>query len=394
MKPRLPFFNYAIRNQTSDTLEIAIDGSIVDAETEAIFREWWGDDSSVSFKSFRNSVNTAVAGGVKTINGTINSPGGQVTEAMAIHDFIVGLQNKGVNVNMTGCGIVASAATYILMASRNSSMTANSWFMIHNVSGCAYGDVNDIETQAKQLRKFNDAVRDFYASATGQPKETIADWMNKETWLTATEARDEGFVKKTTSEVAFTNTIKPEQWLFSNTTVLNAYNSSISNPLDMNLDKITTAIEAGFQNMLTKLGIKNEEKGAQEALSEFSKGITDAIKEVVPDESKIQEMVNNALGALKELPKNVNDAITAAAENALKENEAVKNVASKEDIKNLVSKDDLKKVEDELEETKKSVANRTGGTGAARNAKNEGEPVTAANHSGITWGDQGDDDDE
>lgn len=372
MKPQLPFFNYTVRNQTGDSIDIAIEGLIVDADTQQMYQRWFDDNTSVSFKSFRDQINLAVANGVKTINGIINSPGGQVTEAMAIHDFVQELQDKDVTVNMKGTGIVASAATYILMASRNSTMTANSWFMVHNVSGFAYGDVNEVESQAKTLRKFNDSVRDFYSNATGLPKETVSALMNKETWMTAAEAKDKGFIKCVAASAEFTNAINPENWLFNNRTVLNAYNSSIKNSPEMDFSKITTAIETGIANMLAKLGISNTTEGAnQEAFTSFSTEIVNAIKEAVPDEERIQKMVDDAVGnsitkSLETLPESISNAISEA-------------------VKNTVTKDELKKVTDELAETQKSIANRTAGTGTR---KDKPENVTAEDHPGITWGDE------
>lgn len=204
-------------------LNIDIDGEIVDAPTQEIMKNYWGDETSVSFKSFRDQVNASKA---KTLNVSVNSGGGHVGDAMAIHDYLVELKGKGVTVNTAGRGIVASAATYIVMAGKdNSSMSANSWFMIHNVSGGIWGDVNEIENYSKTLRKFNNTIRDYYSNETGLPPETVSALMNKETWLTAQEAKDKGFVKNITGETNFKNAIKPEHWQFSNTTVLAAYNS-------------------------------------------------------------------------------------------------------------------------------------------------------------------------
>jgi ATP-dependent protease ClpP protease subunit len=366
---RLPIFNYAVRNTSGTSLEIFIDGEIVDAGTQQFIQDWFGDDTTVSFKSFRDQVNAAVKGGATIINGTINSPGGMVTEAMAIHDFLTNLQDKGVTVNMTGTGIVASAATYILMASRSATMTSNSWLMIHNVSGFAWGDVEQVESQARTLRQFNDRVRDFYANCTGQPKKNIEDMMSAETWMTADQAKENGFIKNVSAEVAATNSIKPEQWLFRNTAVLNAYNSSIKNSFEMDFSKITEAINSGFNNLIAKLGISNEKEGASDALNEFSTGITNALKETVPDAERIQKMVDDAVSnsmskAFETLPENITTAIT----------DAVKNAASAED---------LNKLSNELEETKKAIANRTAGAG--KPAANNSEP-SIADHPGITWG--------
>jgi ATP-dependent protease ClpP protease subunit len=367
---RVPIFNYSVRNQGSTTLEISIDGEIVDASTEQFYKDYFGDDTSVSFKSFRDQINAAIANGVTIINGTINSPGGHVTEAMAIHDYLIDIQNKGITVNIKGQGIVASGATYILMASRNSSLTDNSWFMIHNVAGFAYGDVNEVENQAKTLRKFNNAIRDFYSTATGQPTETISGWMNKETWLTASEAREKGFVKNTSPAAAFTNTIKPEQWLFQNTAVLNSYNSSIKNPSEqMDFNKITEAITNGFNSLAGKLGITDKTEGASEALNTFSASIVNAVKESMPTQEAIQEMVNKAFTAATEkVPENVQTAIKNAVEEATKD---------------AVTAEDLKKVTDELDAVKTDVANRAG---TAR-PKNNGPSGASARteHAGISF---------
>src|SRR5688572_14831091 len=103
----LQVFNFSIKNAGEETVDIHIDGDIVDASTQAILKAWLGDDTSISFKSFRDQVNSTNA---KTYNVYVNSQGGIVTDAMAIHDFLTELEEKGKTVNRIGRGIVASAA--------------------------------------------------------------------------------------------------------------------------------------------------------------------------------------------------------------------------------------------------------------------------------------------
>ncbi len=238
MKKSIDVFNFSFVNSADDSVDIHIDGEIVDAATQQVMRDWWGDETSVSFKSFRDEI---VKSQAKTLNVFINSYGGHVGDAMAIHDLLVDLQNQGKTVNTKGRGIIASAATYILMAGKNSEMSKNSWFMIHNVSGAVWGDVNIVENYARSLRKFNDATRDFYAESTGIPKENITKMMNAETWMTAAEAQAKGFVKSVSGGATFTNSIPKENWHFENRAVLNAYNSSVTPP------KMSNAV---FQNTL------------------------------------------------------------------------------------------------------------------------------------------------
>lgn len=359
---KLPVFNFSIQNSSSDAMDIFIDGSIVDATTQGILKDWFGDETSTSYKSFRDTVNKSEAG---TFNIYINSGGGQLVEAMAIHDLILELQDKGKTVNTIGRGIIASAATYILMAGKSPSMSSNSWLMIHNVSGYVFGDVNEIESYANTMRKFNNAANDFYQNATGLSKTVIANYMNQESWFTASEAKDKGFIKQVAGETSFKNSIQPDAWQFQNTAVLNAYNSftHTNNSPFMDTTKITDAITNGFQNFMEKLGLKDKSADAQvqAAMKTFSEGITNALKEsketgVALTEDRVKEIVNeitNGKEAKEGLALEIKNSVT----------EAMKNVATKEDVteglKNTVDKVSFKK---EMDELTTSLINKIGGS--------------------------------
>lgn len=53
MKKQLSVFNFTLKNQGSGKAEIFIDGEIIDAPTQELYREYWGDQTSVSYKSIR-----------------------------------------------------------------------------------------------------------------------------------------------------------------------------------------------------------------------------------------------------------------------------------------------------------------------------------------------------
>lgn len=225
---RLNVFNYSITNSSDNHLDVHIDGMILDAETQQVWRDWFGDDTSVSFKSIRDQVN---ASGSKSITFWVNSVGGHVGDAMAIHDWIKQLESQGYNISTKGLGMICSAATFILSAAKNSSISKNSWYMIHNVSGGVRGDVDVIENYAKIMRKFNDRIENFYVELTGKDNATVAAWMNAETWFTGDEANTNGFVKNVTGEEKFTNTIAPEAFPYKNTAALSLYNSFVKLPI-------------------------------------------------------------------------------------------------------------------------------------------------------------------
>lgn len=362
MRPHLSIFNYAIHNQ-GDNAEIYIDGYIVDAPTQDILKAEWNDETSVSYKSFRDQLTGA---NYKTVDIYINSGGGHVGDAMAIHDLLVDLQNKGVTVNTHGRGIVASAATYLLMAG-NSSMSANSWFMLHNVSGVAMGDVNQVENQAKTLRKFNDRIRDFYANATGLPPESISAMMNKETWLSAKEAKEKGFIKNLSGEVQFKNAIAPESWPYANLQVLNAYNG-FTTPHTTNtmVDKIIQGVTQAFQKLNW---VKKENTTVHHEPSVIDeKKLAAALEESL---APLQQEINSHIDNTVELKmKTVDEQITGVIKNYLDNH--------------LSSHDALKNITAEVEQIKKDISNKI--TGAAQPKLRNTATESKYDHPDIKWG--------
>ena len=377
MRCQVHLFNYSIRNSSEDTVDIFIDGDIVDAATQKIYEEWFGDDTTTSYKSFRNQLEAVQA---NTYNVYINSGGGLVTDAMAIHDLLQEMQAKGKTVNTIGRGIIASAATYILMASKTPRMSKNSWFMIHNVSGFAWGDVDQVEKYYNTLRKFNDRSRNFYAEATGISKDDIEQMMKAETWMTADEAKQKGFIAAVEGEVEFTNRIPKEKWSFSNQAVLNAYNSSVrEKPADThsNIHQKFDDMKKFFQQLGQEIlnaikGVKKPEDGSHEQLME---SIGTAVQNAMEQASnKFEEELNtataDAVNNLLNLEKNegFKTILTNFISNQVKELAKPENqselmntlqTAVDEKIKNLATKEDLKPLEQDITEIKgqKSSAN-------------------------------------
>lgn len=345
MKNNPIFFNYKISN-SGERLDVFIDGTIVDAETQEIWKEWFNDDTSVSFKSFRTEI---LDSGLKNIRITINSFGGQIGDAMAMHDFIQQLENDGYAVETIGMGMICSAATYPLSAAKNSKISPNSWYMIHNVSGFAWGDVNEVERQAKNLREFNNNIRDFYVNLTGKSKEQIEEWMNAETWFTGTKAVENGFVSKTTDQKEEFKPINSANWNFKNTNALVAFNSIASKPpvedpekliqnLDMN--NIQKAIVDGVTNALVSLNlISKNNKGEETPITnELLTGVlNEAFKDLdLEPKAPTDEQVNNSITNFFKngLPENILTQIT----NAVKENVTPENFKESEEYKDLTGR--------------------------------------------------------
>lgn len=395
MKKQIQVFNYSIVNSSDGNhLDVYIDGVIVDAETQEIYQKWFGDETSVSFKSVRNQVNES---GAKNITFWVNSYGGHVGDAMAIHDWIQDLDNKSeYTIKTKGIGMVCSAATYIVSAAKDSEITKNSWYMIHNVSGWTWGDVNQIENYARTMRKFNDTIVEFYSTLTGKSKEQVSDWMNAETWFTGVEAAEYGFVNKCTGqEVEFKNTIDPQLFPYQNQSALAAYNSFVGKPKptdnqeetliinDSNMNKFIEAIVNAFksQNLIAQPkpkesgeGGDNPENGGEApATAELTEeSLTNAFTEAF-NGFDFSEMIDNRLNEMFKdgLPENLQNALGKLISNKLDENKG-DNPLESEEFQNL---------KNEVEEIKGQIVDNTGGA----KPKNTGNPIDVNEHDGVTW---------
>lgn len=375
MKRPLQVFNYKITNAANDAVDIYIDGDIVDAATQQFYAEYWGDDTSVSYKSFRESL---LKSDVSTYNIYINSAGGLVTDAMAMHDLIKDMRAKGKVVKTYGRGIVASAATYILMAGE-SEMSENSWFMIHNASTVVWGDVNEVERIAAWLRKFNNSIRDFYSNATGIRKEEITKMMDAETWMQGPEAKEKGFVSGVSGAVSFTNKINPEHWNYSNTNALAAYNSAVRPPVEQVPDN----------SFLT-----NQFNEMKKFFEDLKNTLLNAVKNVKAPENNDHAALMNSIGEAVSAPfenigEQIENHVGQAVKNAIDEqkisdqiSEAVKNIDLTEAIKNAVDEavkplmNQISELEKKNEELSKDMENEI--LNKKGNASNSGSDGGAA----------------
>lgn len=119
----------------------------------------------------------------------LNSPGGSVFDAVAIHNA---LSRHAGTVTVWIDGIAASAASYIAMAGDAIVMPENTFLMIHDPSGLVMGTAADMRDMAGTLDKIAAGMTRGYAARSGKPEDEIAALMAAETWFSAGEALDAG----------------------------------------------------------------------------------------------------------------------------------------------------------------------------------------------------------
>ena len=129
----------------------------------------------------------------KEISMYINSPGGQVTSALAIYDSMQYIKSPVSTVCM---GMAASAGSLILQAGEKGQRISlpNSKIMVHQPSGGARGMATDMEIQVEDMRKTKRLLNEIYVKHTGQTYETIEKTLDRDRYMTAEEARDFGLI--------------------------------------------------------------------------------------------------------------------------------------------------------------------------------------------------------
>jgi len=174
-----------------------------------------GSKDTETKDSVKKALNDA---GGQDILVNISSSGGSIIEGMAISEMIALYSGK---TTTRGIGIVASAATIILMAGKKKEMTKNSFFMMHNSWGGVEGNVFELEKTIELLRMFDEQMAQIYTAQLeskgkligGSKEKTLEEvkkMMAAETWLTADEALEMGFIDSIVEEIGNQNSIYQE----------------------------------------------------------------------------------------------------------------------------------------------------------------------------------------
>ena len=125
----------------------------------------------------------------KEISFYINSPGGVVSAGLAIYDTMQYIRSP---VSTVCIGQAASMGSLLLCAGAKGKRFAlpNARVMVHQPSGGAQGQATDIEIQAREILKLRERLNQIYVKHTGQPLEEIERRLERDTYMSAQEAKD------------------------------------------------------------------------------------------------------------------------------------------------------------------------------------------------------------
>ncbi len=169
-----------VRN-TDQGAEILLYG-VVDSEV------WWGDEVTAE----QIVLALAEIGSDTDVTVRINSPGGLVTEGMAMYNALVAHRGR---VTTQVDGIAASIASVVMMAGEERvALGEGATVMIHNAWGFAIGDHRDMSSTAALLQQMDGQIAGIYANRGTISKDDALAAMGEETWYTAEDAIAAGFL--------------------------------------------------------------------------------------------------------------------------------------------------------------------------------------------------------
>ncbi|MDG1377398.1 MAG: ATP-dependent Clp protease proteolytic subunit [Yoonia sp.] len=129
----------------------------------------------------------------KEISMYINSPGGAVHAGMSIYDTMQYIRPK---VSTLICGMAASMGSVIAVGGEKGMRFSlpNSEVMVHQPSGGSQGKASDMLITARHIERTRERFYHLYMDHTGQSKKDVIKALDRDTWMTAQEAKEWGHI--------------------------------------------------------------------------------------------------------------------------------------------------------------------------------------------------------
>lgn len=161
----------------------------------------------ISAKNFAGDLKAL--GPVSTLKIRVNSPGGDVFDALAIYNT---LRRHSARKEVSIDGMALSAASIVIMAGDHIAMAENAMLMIHDPWSVTMGTADDMRAQADLLDQVKENLVVTYERRTQRDGADIRRMMTDETWMDARMALDEGFIDQVTGDLAVAAKFDPARY--------------------------------------------------------------------------------------------------------------------------------------------------------------------------------------
>lgn len=317
---------------------------------------FWGTTA----QTFHNAIQ-ALSGKIVV---RINSPGGNVFDAIAIHSMLSRLPD----VETITDGLAASAASVIFAAGKARKMAKAAFVMIHNPWSYTQGSADDMRKEADILEGITNALVKLYKGSSSKSEEELREMMDQETWMDGDAALAAGFATEVFEAPVVKASIlagryKRTPTAFAAIPAVEQPKDSMSNKLLALLGMSETGREKFLASAVTSLGVTDAAIEAAE-----KDGKADFIATHI--EARIRQ-ADEGRSAAEAQAKEANDKLAsmiAAAGIDAKATDykaaiaaAIKTAASKEAAEILASQGQTKPVDNHKEASKEAKASELTG---------------------------------
>lgn len=178
--------NQKQKTTTQSSYRMVADGDEATIYVYDVISSWFG----ISAEQFIEDLSSITA---STIHLRVNSPGGEVFEARAMH---TALREHPAKVIAHVDSLAASSASFLIMAADEIEISEGAFIMIHNAWTLMLGNAKELRSEADLLEKIDGTIANDYAKRTGESREQIDAWMQEEKWIEGQEAVDLGFADR------------------------------------------------------------------------------------------------------------------------------------------------------------------------------------------------------
>ncbi|WNF36416.1 Clp protease ClpP [Bacillaceae bacterium IKA-2] len=350
--------SWEMKNLSETKAEILIYGDIEEYR--------WMEEDVTAYNFAKELKNL---GDVSEIDIRINSGGGSVYAATAIHSQI-----KAHKAFVTAYidGLAASAASYIPMAADVIKIPANGMMMVHNPMTIAIGNEKDFEKAISTLGKVKDTIIAAYQAKTGLSYDEISQMMDDETWLTGAEAVEKGFADELLYSVDIVASLKGKHLMVNSVkhdlsdfkklpTLADDQQDSTNSFKDM-LSEFFNMFKNSEGNFSVKeaKNVNNEEEEELKTVEEFKNKYPDlynqAIKDVTKAENaRIQEIDEYTEPGFENIMKEAKEDPTMTVQDAV-----MKQMKAMQEARKNQQKDAQNKGKDYLENRNQDAADLGG----------------------------------
>lgn len=254
---------------------------VVVTEDDRLWYDWSGQDC-ISAKGVSQLLEDA---GGEDITLNLNSEGGSVFAGNEIYSMLKQYTGKVVvNIN----GLSASIASVLMLGADEINMSPSASIMIHKASSFAAGTTDDMNKALNALNSIEKTIVSLYHKKTGLSKERLAEMMTNETWFTADEALELGFVDNIVDEADYSQV--------ADTSLVAQYKARVSDAENF------SSVIAELKNQL-----KEEKMNKETSLLEKIKNVLSG--EVLDDTAETKEEVTDEVAA-ETTEKSPNEEVT------------------------------------------------------------------------------------